>query len=171
MVLPGWVFWLAIAFFAFSLLGEVIIPVIPSVALIWIVILAYAIAENFATIDLLSFAVLTLLGVAGATSDLWLGQLGAKVAGASFRSTVWGLVGALAGGLLGLLFLGLGALPMMWIGAALGVLLNEQRQRGSWKAAWQAVIGLAIGSVVSIAAKLAIGLAMVVLFVWQVLRG
>jgi uncharacterized protein YqgC (DUF456 family) len=170
MVLPAWAFWLAIALFAFGLLG-VLMPAMPGVGLIWIVILVYAILERFATIDVLSFAVLTLLGAAGATADFWLGQLGARVAGASFRSTVWGLVGALAGGLLGLVFGGVGALPGMWIGAILGVLLNERRERGSWNAAWQAAVGVAIGSVISIAVQLAIGLAMIAIFVWQVLRG
>jgi hypothetical protein len=170
MVLPGWAFWLAIALFAFGLLG-VLMPAMPGVGLIWIVVLVYAIAEGFATIDALSFAVLTVLGVAGATADLWLGQLGAKAAGASFRSTLWGLAGALAGGLLGLLLGGVGALPGMWVGAILGVLLNEQRERGSWKAAWQAAVGVAIGSVISIGVQLAIGLAMIAIFVWQVLRG
>lgn len=170
MVLPGWAFWLAIALFAFGLLG-VIMPAMPGVGLIWIVTLVYAVAEGFATIDVLSFAILTLLGAAGATADLWLGQLGAKAAGASFRSTMWGLVGALAGGLLGLVFGGAGALPGMWIGAVLGVLLNEYRERGSWRAAWQAAIGVAIGSVISIVVQLVIGLAMIAIFVWQVLRG
>jgi uncharacterized protein YqgC (DUF456 family) len=170
MVLPGWVFWLAIVFFICGLLG-VVMPAVPGVSLIWVVILVYAIAEGFATIDVLSFAVLTLLGAAGATADLWLGQLGAKVAGASLRSSIWGVVGALAGGLLGLVFGGVGALPGMWVGAVLGVLLSEYRERGSWKAAWQAAVGVAVGSVVSIVVELAIGLAMIAIFVWQVLRG
>ncbi|HUT20443.1 MAG TPA: DUF456 domain-containing protein [Anaerolineae bacterium] len=170
MVLPGWAFWLAIALFAFGLLG-VVMPAVPGVGLIWVVILVYAIAERFATIDVMSFAVLTLLGAAAVTADLWLGQLGAKVAGASFRSTIWGLVGAVAGGLLGLVFGGVGALPGMWVGAVLGVLLSEYREQGSWKAAWQAAVGVAVGSVVSIAVELVIGLTMIAIFVWQVLRG
>lgn len=170
MVLPGWTFWLAIALFAFGLLG-VVMPAVPGVGLIWLVILVYAIAERFATVDVVTFVVLTLLGAAGATADLWLGQLGATVAGASLRSTVWGLAGALVGGLLGLVFAGIGALPGVWIGAMLGVLLNERHERGSWKAAWQAAVGVAVGSVVSIAVELVIGLVMIAIFVWQVLRG
>jgi uncharacterized protein YqgC (DUF456 family) len=170
MVLPGWAFWLAIALFVFGLLG-VVMPAVPGVGLIWMVILIYAIAERLATIDPLSLAVLTLLGVAGVTADLWLGQLGAKVAGASSRSTIWGLVGALAGALIGLVFGGVGALPGMWVGAMLGVYLSEVRERGSWKAALQATVGVAIGSAVSVAVELVIALLMVAIFVWQVLRG
>jgi len=170
MVPPGWAFWLAIALSVLGLLG-VVMPAVPGVGLIWVVILVYAIAERFAAIDVMSFAVITLLGAVAVTADLWLGHLGAKVAGALFRSTIWGLVGAVAGGLLGLVFGGVGALPGMWVGAVLGVLLSEYRERGSWKAAWQAAVGVAVGSVVSIAVELVIGLTMIAIFVWQVLRG
>ncbi|MFN2129300.1 MAG: DUF456 domain-containing protein [Anaerolineae bacterium] len=170
MVLPVWVFWLAIALFILGLVG-VVMPALPGVGLIWIVILIYAVAERFATIDPLSFAVLTLLGIAGVTADVWLQQLGAKVAGASFRSTVWGLAGALLGGLIGLIFGGVGALPGMWVGTLLGVLLGEYLERGSLKAALKAMAGVAVGSAISTAVQLAIALAMISIFVWQVLRG
>jgi uncharacterized protein YqgC (DUF456 family) len=170
LVLPGWVFWLAIALFMVGLVG-VAMPALPGVGLIWVVILVYAIAERFTTIDPLSFVVLTLLGAAGVTADIWLGQLGAKVAGASSRSTIWGLIGALAGGLIGLVFGGVGALPGMWVGTIVGVLLSEYRERESWQAAWKAALGVAVGSAVSIAVELVIALAMIAIFVWQVLRG
>ena len=110
MILPSWAFYLAILVQLVGLAG-VVLPVVPGVALMWVTILVYAIAERFATIDPLSFAVLTLLGAAGATSDLWLGQLGAQVAGASGWSTLWGTLGALLGGLIGFLFAGVGAVP------------------------------------------------------------
>ncbi len=170
MILPVWVFYLAIMLLLLGLTG-VVLPAIPGVGLMWVVILVYAIAERFATIDPLSFAVLTVLGAVGATSDLWLAQLGAQVAGASLWSTVWGTVGALLGGLIGFLLAGGGAVPGMWIGSMLGVLLNEYRERRDWRAAWKAVTGLAIGSVLSIVVETAIGLTMIALFTWQVLRG
>ena len=170
MVRPSWTFYLAILLLLLGLAG-VVLPALPGVGLMWVVVLVYAIAERFATIDPLSFTVLTLLGFAGATSDFWLGQLGAQVAGASVWSTVWGTVGALLGGLIGFLFAGLGAVPGMWIGSVLGVLLNEYRERRDWRAAWKAVTGLAIGSVLSIAVETVIGLAILAIFVWQVLRG
>jgi uncharacterized protein YqgC (DUF456 family) len=170
MVLPAWVFWLAIALFIVGLVG-IVMPALPGVGLIWVVILIYAAAERFTTIDPLSFVVLTLLGIIGVTADVWLQQLGAKVAGASFRSTIWGLVGALVGGLIGLIFGGLGALPGMWAGTMLGVLVGEYIERGSIKAALKAVVGVAVGSAISTAVQLAIALAMIGIFVWQVVRG
>jgi uncharacterized protein YqgC (DUF456 family) len=170
MVLPAWAFWLAIALFVLGLFG-VVMPALPGVGLIWVVILIYAAAERFATIDPLSFVVLTLLGIIGVTADIWLQQLGAKVAGASFRSTIWGLAGALAGGLIGLIFGGVGALPGMWIGTMIGVLVSEYIERGSVKAALKAVVGVAVGSAISVAVQLAVALAMIGIFVWQVVRG
>ena len=65
MVLPAWTFWIAITLLIVGLLG-VLLPVIPGVGFMWIVILVYAIAERFATIDPISIAVLTLLGLIGA---------------------------------------------------------------------------------------------------------
>ncbi|MBN1640145.1 MAG: DUF456 domain-containing protein [Anaerolineae bacterium] len=170
MVLPVWAFYLAIVVLLLGLIG-VVLPAVPGVGLMWVVIVVYAIAERFATIDPLSFAVLTLLGAIGATSDLWLGQLGAQVAGASLWSTVLGTLGALLGGLVGFLVAGVGAVPGMWIGSMLGVLLNEYRERRDWRVAWKAVTGLAIGSLLSVVVEMAIGLTMIAIFVWQVLRG
>jgi uncharacterized protein len=170
MVLPVWAFWMAILFLVVGLLG-VILPAVPGAGFMWIVIVVYAIAERFATIDPISFVVLTLLGLSGATADIWLSWLGTKVAGASFRSTLYSLAGALLGGLIGLLFLGFGAIPGVLIGSVLGVLISEYRERGEWKAAWRASLELMVGFTLSIVVQLGLGLLMFAIFVWQVLRG
>jgi uncharacterized protein YqgC (DUF456 family) len=137
----------------------------------WVVILVYAIMERFAAIDPLSFAALTVLGLLGATSDLWLSLLGARVGGASFWSTIFSLAGALLGGIVGLFFGGVGAAPGMMIGGVLGVLLNEYRERRAWKPAWRATLGLMLGFTLSNLLQFCIGVAMLAIFVWQVLRG
>ena len=80
MLGPAVGFGVAVALMVVGLLG-VLLPVVPGVGLMWAVILVYAIMERFATIDPLSFAALTVLGLMGATSDLWLSLLGAKVGG------------------------------------------------------------------------------------------
>jgi uncharacterized protein YqgC (DUF456 family) len=170
MVLPQWAFGAAVALMVIGLVGAVV-PVIPGLGWMWIVVLVYAIAERFRTIDPLSFAVLTLLGLGGMTADIWLGQLGAKVTGASLASILCSLAGGLLGGLIGFLIGGLGALLGTLIGSILGVLLNEYRERREWKPAWKATLGLLVGFTLSSAVKIAIGLAMLGLFVWQVLRG
>ena len=143
MVLPAWVFWAAVALLIVGLLGT-LLPAIPGVGFMWVVILIYALVERFATIDPLTFVALTLLGAVGATADLWLGMLGAKVAGASLWSTLFSLLGALVGGLIGFFFGGIGAVPGALVGSMLGVLLNEYRERRAWRAALRATLGLAV---------------------------
>lgn len=170
MVLPMWVFWVATFLMVVGLLG-VVLPIIPGTGFMWVVVLAYAILEGFKTIDVFWFIVLTLLGLGGATADIWMSQLGAKVVGASFWSTVWSLVGALIGGVIGLVFLGVGAFPGMLIGSVAGMLLNEYREQGSWREAWHATLGFMVGFTLSSLVQLAIGSLMLLIFVWQVLRG
>ena len=170
MVLSMWTFWVALALMVIGLAG-VVLPVIPGTGFIWIVALVYAIAERFATIDFLTLIVLTILGLGGVTANVWMSQLGAKVGGASLGSTLWGLGGSLLGGLIGLAFGGIGAVPGMLIGSIAGILINERRQRGDWKTAWQATLGLVVGFTLSSLVQFIIGLAMIAIFVWQVLRG
>ena len=170
MVLPGWTFWVAILFLVVGLLG-VLLPAVPGVGFMWIVILIYAIAERFAAIDPISFAVLTLLGLAGATSDYWLSLLGAKVGGASLRSTLLSLAGCLLGTVIGFFVGGIGALAGAWIGSVLGVLVSEWIERRDWKAALRAALGLVVGFTLSTVVQLVLGVVMLVIFVWQALRG
>lgn len=170
MVLPAWVFALAMVLLVVGWLG-VLLPAVPGVGFMWVVILAYALAERLATIDPVSLAVLTLLGIVGATSDLWMGQLGAKVGGASLSSTLFSLLGWLLGGIIGLLAGGVGAIPGMIVGSVLGVFVNELREHRNWKAAWQATLGLLAGWTLSTVVQLAIGTVMLAIFAWQVLRG
>lgn len=170
MDLPDWTFWVAILFLMVGLLG-VVLPAIPGVGFMWIVILVYAVAEGFGAIDPLTFAVLTVLGLTGATADLWLGYLGAKVGGASLRSTLYSMAGALIGGVLGLLVAGVGVIPGVLLGSVLGVLISEYLQRRQWKAALKATLGLVVGLTVSNVVQFAFGLIVLAIFVWQVLRG
>ena len=170
MVLAQWAFGAAVALMIIGLVG-VFVPVVPGLGWMWIVVLIYAVAEGFRTIDPWSFAVLTILGLGGMTADIWLSQLGARVTGASLVSTLCSIAGGLLGGLIGFLIGGIGALLGMLVGSILGVLLNEYRERREWKPAWKATLGLLVGFTLSSVIKLTLGLAMLGIFVWQVLRG
>jgi uncharacterized protein YqgC (DUF456 family) len=165
-----WAFILALIMMLVGLAG-VLMPFVPGVELMWLAVLGYAIVEGFAAIDPLAFAVLTILGLAGATSDLWLSLLGARISGASVSSTLFSILGAVIGGIIGFFVGGIGAFPGMVIGSALGVFLNEYRLRREWKGSGKAALGAVIGFTVSVVVQLVIGMAMLVIFVWQVLRG
>jgi uncharacterized protein YqgC (DUF456 family) len=170
MALPWWATGLAIALMVVGLLG-VFLPAIPGVAFMWVVVLVYTLAEKFTTIDPLSFAVLTILGVAGATSDFWMSQLGARVSGASLSTTLFSLLGGTVGGLIGFFVGGIGAVPGMLAGSILGSFLNEYRVRKDWKAALKATLGMLVGFTLSTLVKLVLGGAMLGIFIWQVVRG
>lgn len=169
MVLPMWAFWTAMVAMAIGLIG-VILPVVPGVGFIWIVILIYAIAEQFATIDLITFVVLTILGAIGLTADLWMTQVGAKAGGASPWSLLVGLLLGAVGAVIGTLFV-VGTIPGAIIGALLGVVIAEYHRREDWNEALKSGGGWAAGCLLSGAVQLVIAIVMIFIFVWQALRG
>jgi uncharacterized protein YqgC (DUF456 family) len=170
MVLPMWAFWLTLAAMGVGLLG-VFLPIVPGVGFIWIVVLAYAIAESFATIDPITFTVLTILGAIGVSADLWMSQVGAKAGGASIWSLLAGLVLGAIGAIVGAIFLGVGAIIGAIIGAVAGIILAEWYQRKDWEEAFKAGGGWLIGCTLSGGVQFLIAVLMILIFVWQALRG
>jgi len=170
MVLPTWAFWVALAAMAVGLVG-VILPVVPGIGFIWLVVLVYAIAERFATIDPLTFAALTVLGAIGFSADLWMSQAGAKIGGASVWSLLAGLVLGAIGAIVGLIFLGVGAIPGAIVGAIAGVVLAEWYRRRDWREAFKAGGGWLVGCTLSGGVQFTIGVLMILLFIWQALKG
>ncbi|MFL7793442.1 MAG: DUF456 family protein [Anaerolineae bacterium] len=181
MVLPMWAFWLALVVMFIGLLG-VFLPLVPGVGFIWLVALIYAIAEKFATIDPITFTILTILGALGVTSDIWMSKLGAKLGGASFRALLAGLglgiAGAIIGIALGLVgifagipFLQVGAGPIAIICALLGIFLVEWHIRGDWREALKVCGGWVVGCAVSGVVQGGISVLMILIFAWQALKG
>ncbi len=170
MILPMWAFWLAIAAMVVGLIG-IILPIIPGVGFVWLAMLGYAIAEQFTTIDPISFTVLTILGAIGVSADLWMSQVGAKIGGASIWSLLSGVLLGLIGAIVGFVFLGIGAVPGAILGAILGVFLAEWYRRKDWREAFKAGGGWLVGCTLSGVVQLLIALLMMVIFVWQVFRG
>jgi uncharacterized protein YqgC (DUF456 family) len=176
-----WTFWVALAAMGIGVIG-VLLPIVPGVGFIWTVVLAYAIAERFATIDPITFAVLTVLGAIGFSADLWMSQLGAKAGGATIWSLLAGLamgaIGAITalvlgivGSVAGLTFLSIGAVPGAIMGAVLGVFLAEWYQRKDWREAAKASGGWLVGCTLSGGVQLLIAILMILIFVWQALKG
>ncbi len=170
MILPMWAFWVALATMIVGLIG-VILPVVPGVGFIWLVVLVYAVAEHFATIDPITFAVLTVLGAIGFTADLWMSQVGAKVGGASVWSLLAGLVLGAIGAIVGLVFLGIGAVPGAIVGAIAGVILAEWYRRKDWREAFKAGGGWLVGCTLSGGVQFLVAILMILIFVWQALKG
>jgi len=165
-----WTFWLALAVMAIGLIG-VILPVVPGVGFIWIVVLIYAIAERFATIDPITFTILTILGAIGLTADLWMTQAGAKAGGASPLSLLVGLLLGAIGALVGLVFLGVGAIPGAIVGALAGILIAEYHRHEDWTKALKIGGGWIAGCLLSGGVQFLIAILMILIFVWQTLKG
>ena len=154
---------LALLVMLVGLIGTVL-PIIPGTILIFVAALLYALVEGFQTIGWPTLVVLGLLTAVATTADIWASSVGAKIGGGSGWSVVVGLVFGLAGFILF-------SLPGAIIGAVLGVLLTEILRVGDWRHALKAGSGWMVGWVLATLVQLCIGLAMVAIFVWQVVQG
>ena len=169
-MLPVWTFWVAVFLMFAGMLG-ILVPALPGAAIMWAVVLVYSILDRFVTVGVPWFVVLTVLGAAGATADIWVSMLGARAGGASIASTLFSLAGAAVGGIVGFLIGGIGAFPGVVVGALLGVFLNELRVHKEWKVAFKATLGLVVGFTVSTVVQLSIAAVMLVIFVWRGVSG
>lgn len=142
----------------------IVLPVIPGTIIIFASALLYALVEGFQTVGWPTLVVLGLLTIIATTADLWASSVGAKIGGASG----WSILTGLLGGLLGFLVF---SLPGAILGAILGVLLMELIRVGDLRKAFKAGGGWALGWILATIVQLAIGLAMVAIFVWQVSLG
>lgn len=164
LILQSIIFGLAIVFLLAGLVG-VVVPLLPGTLLLWLTVTVYAVVERlngFAAIDVVTFAVITVIALVTGLSDIWLPLLGAKVGGSSPRSMLFGAAGAI---------LGTFVLPLLGsiIGYVVGILVGEYRRYGDWEKARRAAIGGAAGWGIATALQLGGGLIILILFVWQVL--
>jgi uncharacterized protein YqgC (DUF456 family) len=165
-----WAFGIALAAIAVGLIG-VILPVVTGVGFIWLVILVYAIAERFATIDIISFIILTILGAIGVSADVWMSQAGAKAGGASPWSLLVGLLLGAVGAIIGSIFFGVGAIPGAIIGAVAGVIIAEWHRHEDWNEAFKVGGGWLMGCALSGVVQFLVAILMIAIFVWQALKG
>jgi uncharacterized protein len=148
-------------FFMFLGLIGAFVPFMPGPLLVWLAALVYAVATRFAVVGPAAFGFMTLIAIFAATADFWMSMLGAKTLGASGRSILWGIVGALIG------FLILNLLGAI-IGYALGILYYEYRLHGDWHAAFRASVGGLAGWGLATAVEVVGSLLIIVIFVWQI---
>ena len=148
--------WIFAVLLTLAGLAGMVLPALPGPLLVFAGLFLGAWAEGFVhvgTNTLLALAVMTALAM---LADFVAGAFGAKRYGASPRAAAGAALGALIGiffGLLGLL-----------LGPFLGALVGEIAERKGWAQAGRAGIGATLGLVIGTAAKLALGFAMVGLF-------
>ena len=147
---------LAVALVALGVLG-LVLPALPGAVLLFGGLLLGAWIEDFAYVGQTTLIALAVLTLGTFAVDFLAGALGARRYGASHRAVAGAAIGALVG-----LFFGIvGVLIGPFVGAVVGQLSG----RSSVGAAGLAGFGATVGFVIGTAAKIAIGVAMVGLFV------
>jgi uncharacterized protein YqgC (DUF456 family) len=157
------VLWVVVgALLVLGLIGTVA-PFLPGTVLIFVGALVYAYATDWTPVGFGRLAVLAVLCALSYALHYIASALGARHGGGS----TWAIAGALGGGVVGLFF----GLPGLVLGPPLGAigaeLIKSRDLRRSVRTGMGAFLGMAAGAV----ANFAIGVVMITLFLWWVLRG
>ena len=160
------------------------VPVLPGPPFIWLGVLVWAWADDFARIGWPTLLFLALLTVIAWGADLALSFISSRRSGAGWRSIGVSILGGLVGAIL------LSSIPVVgtFVGAAVGSIsalwLMEYRRaqrsssandgnrvktgaRSHRQAATQSVKGYVSGFLLAMAVEFAISVAMLSIFVWQ----
>jgi uncharacterized protein len=141
-----------------------IVPLLPGPPIIWLGAFFYAWQTDFTSIGWLTLLGLAAIAIAAATSDLWIGAMSNRKAGASGWATLFSTIG----GIVGLFTLGL---PGMILGSILGVLLPDWRRwregQHVWNVSWRTVKSWIVGALV----QAGLGIVMIVIFLIRISVG
>jgi hypothetical protein len=142
-----------------GLLGT-LAPLLPGIPLIFLAMLGYDWSQGFSVLGPYFLLVMFLLAAFSIFADYFSGMIGAHRYGASRM----GKLGALWGGLLGLLFLPLGIVIGPLVGLFIGELMSGRTYEEAIRGGWGVLIGLLVGTV----SRVVIGLIMVAAFLLRV---
>jgi uncharacterized protein YqgC (DUF456 family) len=153
---------ITIILIAVGLFGTVL-PFLPGSALILLGAFLYAWYTQFAVVGWGVLGTLIALTIMTQVFDYCATMVGAKKYGAS----ACGVAGAFCGGIIGIFFGGIvGIIIGPFMGAMLGELLGGSTAKDSMKIGFGTLVGFVGGAI----GKLIIGLTMVGIFLWAVLR-
>ncbi|MDC4202937.1 MAG: DUF456 family protein [Candidatus Manganitrophus sp.] len=146
---------LAVVLIVLGLAG-LVLPALPGAPLLFVGLLLAAWAEDFVYVGGWTLAALGGMAVLTYLVDFAATAFGAKRFGASRRAMAGAAIGALVG-----LFFGL---PGVLLGPFVGAVIGELTERRDLAAAGRAGVGASLGLALGAAAKLALGFAMVGIF-------
>lgn len=149
--------WVLAASLVMTGVAGMALPVLPGAPLLFLGLATAAWAENFTYVGYGTLAILAALAVLTYVVDFFAGMLGARQFGASPRAMVGAGIGAVVG-----IFLGIVGIL---IGPFIGAVIGELSARRELVAAGMVGIGTTIGLLLGVAAKIAIGLTMIGIFV------
>lgn len=157
---------------AASLAGLVLVPLgLPGLWLMVLGVLGYGWLTDFRSIGLVTIAIVVGLALLGEVVEAWLGFRFARRYGGSSRAGWGALVGGIVGAVMGVPVPLVGSVIGACVGAFAGAALFEYV--GGWRAgtAVSAGWGAVLGRVAAAAAKMALGVVIVVIAVFAALRG
>jgi uncharacterized protein len=149
--------WLLAAVLVGAGVAGLVLPVIPGPPMILAGLVLAAWAEGFAHVGGFTITVLAIMAFIAIAVDFAAGAFGAKRFGASPRA----MFGAVAGAVLGLFF----GIPGIIFGPFIGAVIGELSVRMDIQSAGLSGMGVWLGLVIGAVAKVAIGFAMIGLFI------
>jgi len=152
---PNVILILAALLVIVGLVGTVV-PVLPGVLLVFGGLFLAAWAQDFSRVGAVGLTIIGLLAALAFAADFVASLLGARRVGASPRA----LLGATAGGIVGIFF----GIPGLLLGPFLGAVLGELWARGGIAKAGKVGIGTWIGLLAAAVAKVVIAFAMITTF-------
>jgi hypothetical protein len=139
-----------------------LLPFLPGTPLILAAALVHALATDFNPIGAGRLLVLAGLTALAYALDYIAGAVGAK----KFGGSVWAVVGALVGAVVGLFF----GPPGLLIGPVIGAVAGELLKSGEVEHSLKAGFGALVGMVVALLARFALAFTMVGLVLWWLWR-
>jgi uncharacterized protein YqgC (DUF456 family) len=140
-------------------LAGIVLPALPGVVLIFAGLALAAWAEGFQYVGTGTLAILGVLTLLAWSLDWVAGAIGAKRFGASR----YAIIGATIGAVVGIFF----AVPGILLGPFLGAVAGELLARRDLEQAGRAGVGAWLGLLIGVAAKLALSLSMIAIFVFM----
>jgi uncharacterized protein YqgC (DUF456 family) len=147
---------------AAGLAGSVL-PFLPGTPLILAGALVHALVTDFTPIGVGRLLILAAITALAQVLDYLAGALGAK----KFGGSLWAVIGAVIGGVLGLFF----GPPGLVLGPVVGAIAGEFLKSGELEHSLRAGFGALVGMAVGLLARFTLAFTMVGLFLWWLWRG
>jgi len=155
--------WLVVGVLLLLGLAGTVAPFLPGTPLIVAGAFVYAVATGWTPIGVGRLAILAALAAVGYVLHYVASALGARRAGGS----TWAVGGALLGAVVGLFF----GIPGLLLGPPLGAIGGEFLKGGRLATSVRTGVAALVGMVAGAVANFALGLVMIALFFWWIVRG
>jgi len=156
-MIPTWSIIVCSFLLLTGLVGS-IVPFLPGVPLTWLGLLVYALATDFEKISVIAIIVLFVLMAITLTLDFVAPMLGAR----KYRASIFGVIGAFLGFVVGIIFLGIWGII---IGPIIGAFIGELVVKGKPKPAFMSGVGAFIGLIAGTLFKVVLVFVMIGVFI------